>query len=71
MTTTTPRHYLSAPEAAALIGVTPGHIRNLNSAGQMPPPDATIGQVPGWEADTIRGWHAQRTREGRVRRTNT
>jgi predicted DNA-binding transcriptional regulator AlpA len=51
--------YLSRPQIAERIGVK----RDTMNKYQLPPPDARIGDLPGWLPKTIDAWQA--TRPGR------
>ena len=54
------RRYLSRKEFAERIGVTPGAL----SRYRLPPPDAEIGTVRGWTAETVDRWNAERPGRG-------
>ncbi|MGI8682017.1 MAG: helix-turn-helix transcriptional regulator [Mycobacteriales bacterium] len=66
MTTTDRGPLLDTAGVAALLGLAPGSIRTYRVRGTLPPPDAMLGNSPGWHEATIREWQA--TRPGRTGR---
>lgn len=51
-----PAEYLGIAELAERMGVTASTVRAYRSRGQLPDPDITLGQSPGWESATIEAW---------------
>lgn len=54
------RYYLSRTQVAERIGVKPATLARY----KLPPPDAMIGDVRGWLAQTIDAWNASRPGRG-------
>lgn len=52
--------YFSRAEFADRIGVKPATMGRY----KLPEPDAMIGDIRGWTAETIDGWNAARPRRG-------
>lgn len=52
MTETTPR-YLAMADIARRCGLAPSTVRTYRLRGELPEPDAWIGDTPGWTVDTI------------------
>ena len=48
---------VDAKEAAALLGISERHFRDLNSAGRVPEP-IKLGKSPRWSVDELRAWLA-------------
>ena len=53
-----PVRYLSRPQLAERIGVKPDTVNRYN----LPTPDAYVGDRPGWLAETVDRWQANRPR---------
>lgn len=60
-----PRKYLSVTEVAERIGVKRGTLGRY----KLPEPDAWIGDVRGWNVETIDAWNAARPGPGSWRRS--
>ncbi|MBV9869124.1 MAG: hypothetical protein JO214_00635 [Frankiaceae bacterium] len=60
-TKTTPRVYLSRQDVAQRLGMK--NARSLSGI-ELPPPDVQVGIHPGWLAETIDAWHAERPGRG-------
>jgi len=54
-------HYLSRSDVAKRIGVQPS---TLSRYTHLPEPDALIGDVRGWLAETVDAWQASRPGRG-------
>jgi predicted DNA-binding transcriptional regulator AlpA len=59
---------LSTAEVAETAGLAESSVRTYRTRGQLPAPDATIGNIPGWLPETIEPWAA--TLPGRGARTD-
>jgi hypothetical protein len=59
---------LSTAEVAEVAGLAESSVRTYRTRGQLPAPDATIGNTPGWLPETIKPWAA--TLPGRGARTD-
>jgi hypothetical protein len=55
-----PAVYLSRPELAARIGVAADSVGKY----KLPPPDAMVGNRPGWLPETVDEWNASRPGRG-------
>ena len=51
-----PRLALRLDEVARALGISRRAIERERSAGRFPRPDLTIGRMPLWRPETIRGW---------------
>ena len=58
-------------EAADHLGVSRQWLDTLRSRGQMPDPDVTLGQSPGWLLGTLDEWWVTRPKRGRPRKDAT
>ncbi|RBQ00057.1 hypothetical protein CRD59_00925 [Bifidobacterium xylocopae] len=54
------RHYLSLTQVAQQLGIS----KSALAGYKLPPPDATIGTIRGWEPHTIEAWDSQRPGHG-------
>ena len=48
---------VDAKEAAALLGISERHFRDLNTTGRVPEP-IRLGKSPRWSVDELRAWLA-------------
>lgn len=56
--------YLDMHQAADRLGVAYATIRRYRATGGFPPADVTVGQSPGWLAETLDQWQASRPGRG-------
>ena len=56
--------YLSVTQVAERTGLALNTVKaySQDTPRRMPNPDAMIGRVKGWKAETIDAWHTRRTR---------
>ena len=56
--------YLDMRAAADRLGIDYATVRRYRAVDSFPPPDVQVGQSPGWTADTLDAWQAQRPGRG-------
>lgn len=66
MTNTLPDDWWTTDDVATFLGVSTSTVRAYIARDQMPKPDRYFGKTSVWQPTTIREWHGQRPRRGRV-----
>ncbi len=62
---------LDSKAVAKVLGIDVATVHVYKSRGELPPPTATFGDSPVWDAQVIKEWKAKRRTRGRPRKTDT